>query len=110
MLLLNVDKTIFVLIGSKYKLLPEVGDVEIILSTLATILDVIVDEHMAGFPSDQRTGFNWKVLNVENTKILVYGYMLFRQDNCNACFSQSTPETAVWPECSSKTDCTEMEI
>ncbi len=57
LLQLNDDKTIFILIGSKFKLLPEiphiqVGEVDITPSATATNLGVTFDEHMIGAHHD----------------------------------------------------------
>ncbi len=97
---LNDDKIIFMLFGAKFKLLPEipyiqVGEVDITPSATATNLSVTFDEHMTSeqhvgkvtvqaFHQIREQGSIWKVLNVENTKILVHGFISSRLDNCNA--------------------------
>ncbi len=97
---LNDDKTIFMLIGSKFKLLHEipyiqVGEVEITPSAKATNLGVTFDEHMTteqhvgkvtgqAFHQIRELGSIMKVLNVESTKILVHGFISSHLDYCNA--------------------------
>ncbi len=97
---LNDDKTIFMIIVSKFNLLPEipyiqVGEVEIIRSATATNLGVTFDEHMTSeqhvrimtvqaFDQIRELGSIMKVLDMESTKILVHSFISFCLDYCNA--------------------------
>ncbi len=89
---LNYDKTIFMLIGSKFKLLPEipyiqVGEVEITPSATATNLGVTFDELMT---SEQLVGkvtgqaFHQIRELGSIRKVLVHGFISCRLDYCNA--------------------------
>ncbi len=88
------------LIGSKFKLLPEipyiqVGEVEITPSATVTNLSVTFDEHITSeqhvgkvtgqaFHQIRELGSIRKVLDVESTNILVHGFISSCLDYCNA--------------------------